>query len=228
MSTPSEKTAIETALNSIHVYNIDVANREIYLHSYHGDEEEGGVDYRSAVTLEKNIRYLNTLSLEPILIHMHLPGGDWQDCLGMYDTIKFSKAKIIILAYAKAESCSGVLLQSAHLRILMPNTNLLIHYGFLSLDGEHSKAAASSIEWNERECRKMIDIFTDRCMNSPVCKHKNWKKMMVKKHIESQLNNRCDWILTADEAVQYGFADGVLGTKQFPNIDYLKTYIKKK
>jgi ATP-dependent protease ClpP protease subunit len=214
-------------LYSIHNYNIDTNNREIYLHSYIEGDEEGGVDYRSATSLEKNLRYLNLLSLEPILIHMHLPGGDWQDCLGMYDAIKFSKAKVIILAYGKVESSSSVLLQSADLRVLMPNTNVLIHYGFFSLDGEHSKAAASGIQWNERECDKMVDIFTDRCMNSSICIEKNWKKMMAKKHIVSQLANKCDWILTAQEAVDYGFADGILGTKKFPNIDFLKTYIKR-
>jgi ATP-dependent protease ClpP protease subunit len=213
----------------IHSHGIDIQNREIYLHSYLSDsEEEGGVDYRCAVTFEKNLRYLNLLSLEPILVHMHLPGGDWQDCLGMYDAIKASKAKVIILAYAKAESSSSVLLQAADLRILMPNTNVLIHYGSFSVDAEHSKAAAAGIQWNERECDKMIDVFTDRCMNSSICKEKNWKRMMAKKHIVSQLANKCDWILTSEEALYYGFADGVLGSKKFPNIDYLKSCIKRK
>jgi ATP-dependent protease ClpP protease subunit len=222
-------TSKEPDISSIHNYNIDPINREVYLHSHINDgEEEGGVDYRSSVTFEKNLRYLNLLSLEPILVHMHLPGGDWQDCLGMYDAIEASKAKVIILAYAKAESSSSVLLQAADLRILMPNTNVMIHYGFFSLDGEHSKAAASSIQWNERECDKMVDVFTDRCMNSSIYKEKNWKRMMAKKHIISQLSNKCDWILTSEEAVRYGFADGVLGTKTYPNIDYLKTCVKKK
>lgn len=216
-------------LANIHSNNIDVQNREIYLHSYFSDsDQEPGVDYRCSVTFEKNLRYLNLLSLEPILVHMHLPGGEWQDCLGMYDAIRHSKAQIIILAYAKAESSSSVLLQAGHLRILMPNTNVLIHYGSFSLDGEHSKAAASSIKWNEEECDKMIEIFTDRCINSSIYKQKNWKRMMARKHIVSQLANKCDWILTADEAVEYGFADGVLGSKKFPNIDYLKTHIKRK
>lgn len=213
----------------IHNFNIDLKNREVYLHSYLDTSEgETGVDYRSAVVFEKNIRYLNTLSNDPILVHMHLPGGDWQDCLGIYDCIQTSKSKIIILASAKVESSSSVILQAAPLRILMPNVNMLIHYGSFSLDGEHSKAAASSIKWNEAECDKMIDIFTDRCMESQMAKEKNWKKMMARKHITSQLANKCDWILTASEAVEYGFADGVLGSKTFPNIDGLKTHKFKK
>lgn len=214
-------------IEHIHNFNIDINNREIFLHSYMPDSpEEEGVDYKCAVIFEKNIRYLNQISSEPILVHMHLPGGDWQDCMGMYDTIKFSKSKIIILAYAKVESASSVILQAAHARVLMPNTNVLIHYGSISIDGEHTKAASSSIQWNDRESDKMVDIFSDRCMESIIAKEKNWKKMMAKKHIMSQLANKGDWILTAEESVHYGFADGVLGSKKYPTIDSLKT--KKK
>jgi ATP-dependent protease ClpP protease subunit len=218
----------DTELNDIHNFNINTKTREVFLHSCLDGDEEGGVDYRSAVVFEKNIRYINTLSDESILVHMHLPGGDWQDCLGIYDTIRFSKAKIIILAYAKVESSSSVILQAAPLRVLMPNTNLMIHYGSFSIDAEHSKAAAAGINWNEQECDKMIDIFTDRCMQSEMAKLKNWKRMMAKKHITSQLANKCDWILKAQEAVEYGFADGVLGDKKYSTIDSLKSYKFKK
>ena len=222
MSAAKSFNELESELQSLHSSNIDAKNREIYLHSYISDTEEGGVDYRSAVVFEKNLRFLNLMSLEPILVHMHLPGGDWQDCLGMYDAIRASKAKVIILAYAKAESSSSFLFQAGDLRILMPNTNVMIHYGSFSLDGEHSKAAAAGIQWNEKESDKMSDIFTDRCMNSTIAKEKNWKRMMAKKHIVSQLANKCDWILTAEEAVYYGFADGILGSKKYPNMDALK------
>jgi ATP-dependent protease ClpP protease subunit len=157
---------------------------------------------------------------------MHLPGGDWQDCLGIYDSIKNSKSRICIVAYAKVESSSSVLLQAADLRILSANTNMLIHYGSISLDDEH-KAALSSIQWSEKESDKMIDIFAEKCINSKVYKEKNWKKMMAKKHIITQLATKRDWILNAQEATDYGFADGILGSKKFPNIEYIKNYMKK-
>jgi ATP-dependent protease ClpP protease subunit len=213
-------------LQDIHTYNIDPINREIYLHSHISDSEEGGVDYRSAIVFEKNLRYLNLLSLDPILVHMHLPGGDWQDCLGIYDAIKASKSKVIIVASAKVESSSTILLQAADLRILTSNTNFLVHYGSISVDNEH-KAALSMVQWSEKESEKMIDIFTEKCMNSSISKEKNWKKMMARKHIVSQLATKRDWILTAEEAVRYGFADGILGSKKYPNIDYIKNLMKK-
>lgn len=211
----------DSELYNIHDLCIDLKNREVYLHSSVDREEEVGVEFSSAVKFQKNIRYLNLISQEPILVHMHLPGGVWEDGLGIYDTIKYSKSKITILAYAKVESASSIIFQAADKRILMPNTHMLIHYGSLSIDNEH-KAAMSSFAWSEKESNKMIDIFTEKCMHSELAKEKNWKKMIIKKHIMSQLANKSDWILTAEEAVYYGFADGVLGSKRYPNIDSLK------
>ena len=104
----------------------------------------------------------------------------------------------------------------------MPSTHVLIHYGSLSIDNEH-KAAMSSLAWSEKESAKMIEIFTERCCHSPIAQERNWKKFMVRKHIVSQLDNKSDWILDAEEAVYYGFADGVLGDRKFPNIEKLKS-----
>lgn len=211
----------DNELYNIHDFGIDLKNREIYLHSPIDSEEESGIEFRTAIRLQKNIRYFNMISNDPILIHMHLPGGIWEDCLGMYDTIKASKSKVIILAYAKVESASSVLLQAADYRILMPNTHVLIHYGSLSIDNEH-KAAMSSLQWSEKESQKMIDIFAEKCLLSPLATEKKWKKMIIRKHIMSQLAQKSDWILDASEAVYYGFADGVLGSKKYPNIEAIK------
>jgi ATP-dependent protease ClpP protease subunit len=219
--------SIDAYVHEVHNYNIDIKNREVYLHSYMSEsDDEGGVDFRSAIVFAKNIRLLNIMSSEPILVHMHIPGGVWEDGLGIYDTIKYSKAKVSILAYAKVESASSIIFQAAHKRVLMPNTHTLIHYGSLSIDDEH-RAAKSTFEWSEKESLKMINIFTDKCAESPLIKEKkNWNKYIIKKHIMSQLANRSDWILDAEEAVHYGFADGVLGDRKFPNIDSLKKYKK--
>jgi len=212
----------EIDIHNIHEIGLDVKNREVYLHSTFNSEEESGVEFRSAIMFEKNIRYLNKISNDPILVHMHLPGGVWEDGMAIYDTIKFSSSKIFILAYGKVESASSIIFQSAHLRVLMPSTHVLIHYGSLSIDNEH-KAAMSSLAWSEKESAKMIEIFTERCCHSPIAQERNWKKFMVRKHIVSQLDNKSDWILDAEEAVYYGFADGVLGDRKFPNIEKLKS-----
>ena len=139
----------------------------------------------------------------------------------MYDTIRYSKAKTTILGYAKVQSASSIIFQAASTRILMPNVNMLIHYGSISIDDEH-KAAISSLQWSERESAKLLDIFVDKWMTSPMSKEKNWKKPLARKHIQGQLATKSDWILTAEESVYYGFADGILGDKKYPTIESLK------
>lgn len=218
---------VEQRLANLHNYGIDIDNREIFLHSYFTEgDDESGIDYRSAVNFEKNLRCLDSISNDPIIVHMHSPGGDWSDGLGIYDSVLKCSSPVGFLAYAKAESASGIIFQAADLRILMPNAYVLIHYGSLTLDGEH-KAAMSNIQWNEKEAKKMLDIFADKSANSPMAKEKEWKKSAVKKHISAQLSNKSDWILTAEEAVYYGFADGIFGETPFSTIEIIKRKLSK-
>jgi ATP-dependent protease ClpP protease subunit len=213
-------------IDQIHNYSIDIKSRELFLHSYlECGDEEGGVDYRSATILHKNIRYLNSLSREPIIVHMHIPGGEWSDCMSMYDAISLCESPIGVIVYSRAESSGSILLQGADVRIMMPNSYMLIHYGFTSLDTEH-KAAISSLEWSQKEAAKMVDIFTDKFVQSTACNERNWKRPIARKHILSQLDNKTDWILYPQECINYGFADGILGSEEYPNIDSIKTYLK--
>lgn len=202
-----------------HDYNILPAFREVFLHASTYDSiEEEGVDFKSAVKFQKNIRLLTSVSEEdPILVHMNIPGGSWEDGLSIYDTIKECPCYVCILAYGKVQSASSIILQAADSRILMPNTTVLIHYGSISLDSEHT-VASNTIKWNEKETKKMVDIFVNRCKNSPIAIEKKWKSnSVIKKHIESQIKNQGDWIMNAEEAVYYGFADGIFGSEQFSN-----------
>lgn len=224
MMIPNQNNTIYDNLHYMHDYNILPDKREIFLHSYIDGEDDSGVDYRSSIYLQKNIRYLTLNSDDPILIHMNMPGGDWEDCLSIFDTISLSASRIAILGYGKIQSSSGVIFQSPDLRIMMPNATLLIHYGTISLNDEHSKAAASSVQWNEKETDKMVDIFVQRCLKSPIAREKKWKNSthIIKKHIVSQISSRCDWLLDAEESVYYGFADGILGSKKYPDIESIK------
>lgn len=212
-------------IEQLHNYNIDVDKREIYLHSSTFNEEEGGVDFKSAISLHKNIRYLNILSREPILIHMHIPGGEWCDCMSMYDTLSLCESPVAIIVYSRAESSGSIILQGADLRIMMPSSYALIHYGTTFVDGDH-KVAVSNLEWTQKEAARMVDIFVDKMMESPLVKEKKWRRVNAKKHISSQLDNKADWILYPDECVHYGFADGILGSEDFPTTDDVTKYLK--
>ena len=212
-------------ITQIHNFNIDIKQREIFLHSATDSDEEGGVDFRSAISLHKNLRYLNSIADDPIIIHMHIPGGEWCDCMSMYDAIRLSPSPVAILVYSRAESSGSIILQAADLRIMMPSSYTLIHYGTSFVDGDH-KVAISNLEWSQKEAGRMVDIFTDKMMASPLIKEKKWRRVNAKKHIMSQLDNKADWILYPEQCINYGFADGILGVDNFSTLDDIKKYLK--
>jgi ATP-dependent protease ClpP protease subunit len=212
-------------IDYLHNYNMDPQSREIYMHSSLYNDEEGGVDFKSAVSLHKNLRYLNKISYDPIVIHMHIPGGEWSDCMSMYDSIRLSPSPIAIIVYSRAESSGSIILQAADLRIMLPNAYTLIHYGSTFVDGDH-KVAVSNLQWSQAEASKMVDIFTDKMMYSPLVKTKKWKRQNAKKHILTQLDNKADWILSAEQTIEYGFADGIMGSDDYSYIDDIFKYLK--
>ena len=194
-------------IHDIHDYCINPETREIYLHGYLGEsEEEAGVDYRMAVRFEKNLMFLDKSADDPITIHMHTIGGAWHDGIGIFDTIKSSRCEITIIGYAEVSSMSSIIFQAADKRLLMPNTSFMIHYGEIAIDS-NSVSAKSAIDENERTNRLMVGIYTERCKGGE--KFENHTEARIKKFLDTKMRQKQEWYLSAKEAVDYGFADGV-------------------
>jgi ATP-dependent protease ClpP protease subunit len=205
-------------LSDIHTYNINYHTRELYLHSRYGDDsDEPGVDYRMATTFIKNLAVLEQQSHENILVHMHTIGGEWGDGMAIFDAIRFSKATVNVLAYAQASSMSGIILQAADKRILMPDCYVLIHHGSIVLE-QNSVAAKSGADWSDINCKRMLQIFAERAIIGPYFKERKWGVGQVKSFIDRKIKEKVDWYLSAQEAVEYGLADGILGQEGFETI----------
>lgn len=197
-------------LHDVHNYNINIHTREIFLIGWLGDslEEDPGVDYRSAVTFIKNLSVLENAGRSKITVHMHLNGGSWPDGMGIFDAIRSAKSQITILSYAQASSMSGVILQAADVRILMPNTHFMLHYGSIGLDSS-SQAATEIVRFNDLECKKMLGIFASRAVDGPYFRSKRWGEKRIAEFLDREMRSRGDWYMTAEEAVEFGFADSV-------------------
>jgi ATP-dependent protease ClpP protease subunit len=206
------------ALSDIHAHSINLVNREIYLHSHYRDseEEEPGVDYRMATTFIKNLHILEQQGRSNILIHMHTIGGSWNDGMAMFHAIRFAKSSITMVAYAQASSMSGVLLQAANRRILIPDCEFMVHHGSIAVDA-NSMAAKSAIDANQRACKRMVEIFAERAVEGSYFVERGNKPGQVKRFIDRKIKDTNDWFLTPGEAVDYGFADGILGEEGFEN-----------
>lgn len=210
-------------VDSIHGQSVDLKQREIYLHGHHGPfDDDPGVEYRMATTFIKNIRYLDSLKNEPILIHMHSLGGNWGDGMAIYDAIKISRSHTTIITYGQAESMSSIILQAADVRIMMPNSYFMCHYGSSSNAGNF----LDTQNWAQFELKMldtMLDIYVEKCMKGKFFKEKfeDLSESKVRSYIKRKLKDG-DWYIDSNEAVYYGFADGVLSTRKYRGIESLK------
>lgn len=211
-------------LSDIHQHGIDLASREIYVHGYYkGDvEEEPGVDYRMATTFIKNLRLLDQTEESNILVHQHTCGGYWNDGMAMYDAITHCRSTVSVLLYSHSRSMSSIIPQAADLRILLPNTDVMLHYGTYATEGTYT-AVESEFNFSKHSCRTMLDIYAERCQHGRFFKKQKAMTLdKVREFLHKHMVEFTDWWLTAEQAVDYGLADGILGDDNYPTIEHCR------
>lgn len=200
-----------TILYDLHEYGINEVTRELFLHRYIHNESETagdcGVDYRMAVTFIKNLLFLDRDPHEPITIYMQSRGGDEQDGYAIYDVIKACKSHIMCIVYAHARSMTSIILQAADKRVMMPNCIFVAHYGWLGGGEDRVQPVLSQMEFTKEANEHMLRIYAERCKDGEYFKGQQRKTII--EYIRGKLQEKTDWILTAEEAVRYGFADEV-------------------
>lgn len=136
-----------------------------------------------------------------IEISINSPGGSVTAGLALYDTIQRLRRnghKVTIRGMGMVASMASVLLQAGDERVMDKRAKLLIHEG--SSTFERGTTMTSGEMEDAQFFGKLIrddilDIYTER-------------STLTKKQIEAKWKRR-DWVLTADEALKYGFVDRV-------------------
>jgi ATP-dependent protease ClpP protease subunit len=221
-------TKLEQILTDTHSYGINPFTREMFLHGFYGDDnEEPGVEYRMATAFEKNIRTLDQENQNNILVHMHTIGGFWNDGMGIFNAIEFTRSPITIVAYAHARSMSSIILQAATNRVMMPDADFMIHFGYEGNE-DHYLAFISGAEASKKAAIRMLRIYAKRCINGQHfrMRYKTLTEEKVMNFLQKKMQEKGDWWLDAEQAVYYGFADGVMGQPGYENFDKIRT--KKK
>lgn len=206
-----------SCIASVHDYNINIDTREIYLHEYYSSESNSGdpgIDYRMASMFVKNLNLLNQIGDQEIIIHQHTTGGNWNDGIAIYDALRSSLSQTVMLVYAEASSMSSVTIQGADVRYLYPNVEVMIHYGFIGSEGIPSQVH-SAMEQSKRIDEIMLKIYSQRCIRGKYFKERKMDEKDVVKYIKNKIQTKTDWYMTAEEAVFYGFADGVVNKINF-------------
>lgn len=223
---------INQLITNVHDYGINVNSREIYLHGHYGWEaavgdSEPGVEYRMANSFIKNLNILERQSKTNILVRMMSVGGEWNCGEAIFSSIRQSPAPVAMIAYAQASSMSGVILQAADLRLLASHTTeYLIHSGSIFVD-DSSIAAKSAVEINEKNYRKMLEIFSQRAVGGHYFQDRNFGVKQIARYIDRKIRDKSDWYVDPQQAIDLGLIDGVLGDKGFETIEKARRKCRK-
>ena len=183
---------------------LHIPTRTLYMGSVpDADGEEGGTDFRMADRVIKGLHILDIDSDEGINIIMNNPGGDEYHGLAIFDAIKNCRSHVVITVFGMGMSMGSVILQAGDERILAPNSRIMIHYGTWEPYGQHSKAVYKWCDEGKKFDAWMRTMYLEK-MREKI-------PDMTEKKLDGMLD--FDTILTAQEAIDLGLADKILGEK---------------
>lgn len=134
-----------------------------------------------------------------ITININSGGGSATHGLALYDTIQRLRRnghKVTVRGSGLVASMASVLLQAGDERVMDKRAKLLIHEGSMTLRGDLTAGEMEDMQFFSKMLRDdILDIYTER-------------STLTKRQIETKWKRR-DWILTADEALKFGFCDRV-------------------
>lgn len=138
-----------------------------------------------------------------VTIYINSPGGSFTALTAIYDTMQFIKPEVQTVCLGQAASAAAVLLAAGAKgkRLALPNSRILIHQPAIS--GEGSYGQSSDLEIQARE---ILRIRTQ--MEKMLSEHTGQPIEKISQDVER------DKYLTADEAVEYGLVDKILGSRK--------------
>ncbi len=137
-----------------------------------------------------------------ITMYINSPGGSFTALTAIYDTMQYIKPEIMTVCLGQAASAAAVLLSAGTKgkRLALPNARVMIHQPALA-GGDYGQA--SDIEIQANEVQRMRTWLEET-----LARHSNRDVETVRVDIER------DKILTAEQAVEYGLVDQVLGSRK--------------
>ncbi len=134
-----------------------------------------------------------------INLYINSPGGDITGLLAIYDTMKYIKPDVSTFCFGQAASAAAVLLAAGTKgkRYALPHARVLLHQPWGGVGGQ-----ASDIEIQAREILRMKDM-----LNAMLATDTGQTVERITKDTDR------DYIIGAQEAVDYGLIDDVLSAR---------------
>ena len=134
-----------------------------------------------------------------VYLYIHSPGGSVTAGMAIYDTMNYIKPDVQTICMGQAASMGAVLLAAGAKgkRRILPHSRVLIHQPLGGAQGQ-----ATDIEIQAREIMRI-----KKELNAILVRHTGMDPERVAKDVER------DYIMTAQEAVEYGMVDEIIKPK---------------
>jgi len=135
-----------------------------------------------------------------ISIYINSPGGSITAGIAIYDTMQFIKSDVVTICVGQAASMAAVLLAAGRRgkRYSLPNSRIILHQPFGGFQGPASDIAI--------QAREMLRIREK--INEILAFHTRQPKEKIQADIER------DFIMTPEEALEYGLIDRIIRSRQ--------------
>ena len=134
-----------------------------------------------------------------ISLYINSPGGDINSLFAIYDTMQYIKPDLTTICFGQAASAAAVLLAAGTKgkRLALPHSRILIHQPYAGAEGQ-----VSDIELASREIQRLKTQLEE-----VLARHTGQSAEKV--HDDTDR----DFVMTADEARDYGIIDEVIDTR---------------
>jgi ATP-dependent Clp protease protease subunit len=139
-----------------------------------------------------------------ISLYINSPGGNITSGLAIYDTMQFIHSEVTTICVGQAASMAAVLLSAGTpgKRYSLPNARVIIHQPLGGFQGQ-----ASDIAIQAKEILRMRESI-----NKILMRHTKQSEERINADIER------DFIMTPEQAKDYGIIDTILATRNQPEI----------
>lgn len=202
-------------INLIHEHGLDYNGNQIYITGVVDyiagtgveETEQPGVEFIMATRMIKNLHILQEKTEESITIHLKTNGGHWTQGISMFDAIKASSNHIKIINYAEARSMSSLIFLAGDEQVMHKHSKFMFHTGTIHTGGT-TKQFRTEYQENEKAMEQMLDIYVEHLFGKPYWVNKS--KHQIRNWLIKQMDAKEEVYLSADEAVEIGFADRII------------------
>ena len=140
----------------------------------------------------------------PIDLYLNSPGGSVTAMLAVYDTLQFVRSPVGTTCIGQAGSSAAVLLAAGEpgRRMVLPHSRVVLH--------QPSGGGQGALPDLALQAKEIVRLRSQ--MEQILARHTGRDAAVIREDTERDL------VLSAQEAVDYGLADGVLDSRKVPSL----------